>query len=114
MGRSSESMGIKRALVCAPLLPEFDRESGGQSIFDLIVFLREAGWAVSFVAENGNTPNSDRYVRILQQMGVATYAGFNSRTDELIASGQFDLAILAFWYIAELLMPKIRELSPAT
>lgn len=107
-------MTTKRALVCAPLIPDFDRASGSQRIFDLCGFLRDAGWAVSFIAENGE--DGGHYARILQQRGIATYSGFEGQPGlaELIAVGQFDLAILAFWYIAETCLPMIRELSPTT
>lgn len=105
-------MGVKRALVCAPLLPEFDRESGSKRIYDAITFLLEAGWDVSFIAENGR--DGERYVRHLQQRGVATYCGFEDRTDRLIASGRFDLALFAFWYLAEEQLPTVRTLSPHT
>ena len=105
-------MSTRRALICAPLLPEYDRERGSGRVFELIEFLLEAGWAVSFAAQNG--AGGERYVRMLQQRGVATYLGFNAGTEQLIGAGRFDVAILAFWYIAELLMPTIRRLSPAT
>jgi hypothetical protein len=67
-------MSAKRALVCAPLVPEFDRESGSKRIYDTIEGLREADWEVSFAAENAS--GGERYMRMLQQRGVATYAGF--------------------------------------
>jgi glycosyltransferase involved in cell wall biosynthesis len=107
-------VSVKRALVCAPLMPDYDCQSGSQRIFDLIKSLREAGWAVSFVAQNGSTPGAERYAKILQQLGVATYAGFNSQTDQLVAASHFNVVIFAFWYLAELYMPVIRALSPAT
>src|SRR5262245_18571431 len=107
-------MNRLRALVCAPHLPEFDRESGGQSIFDLIMFLRDAGWAVSFAAQNGNTPTSDHYVPILQQRGIAPYRSFGPRRPDAIASGCFGLAIAALWHTGEQLLPVFRSLSPAT
>jgi glycosyltransferase involved in cell wall biosynthesis len=93
-------------------MPEYDRESGGQSIFDLIMYLRDAGWAVSFAPQN--PANGVRYARLLEQRGVATYDGFNERLDELIKYGRLDLAIFAFWYIGEELIPRVREWSPAT
>jgi glycosyltransferase involved in cell wall biosynthesis len=105
-------MSIKRALVCAPLMPEYDRESGSRRVFHLIEFLREAGWAVSFVAENA--AGGERYTQILQQRGVAVYAGFGPRAEQLVAAGHFDLAICVFWQIAEQWLPKIRALSPRT
>jgi glycosyltransferase involved in cell wall biosynthesis len=93
-------------------MPEYDRESGGQSIFDLIMYLRDAGWAVSFAPQN--PADGFRYARLLQQRGVATYAGFNERLDDLIKYGRLDLAIFAFWYIGEELIPRVREWSPRT
>jgi glycosyltransferase involved in cell wall biosynthesis len=105
-------MSIKRALVCHPQMPQYDRQRGSQRALELIEFLQEAGWAVSFVAQHGN--NGERYMRMLQQRGVATYIGFDSRTDQLIGSDRLDLAILGFWHIAELCMPIIRRTSPTT
>ncbi len=102
----------RRALVCAPLLPEFDKESGSKRVFDTIVLLQEAGWNVSFVAENGS--NGERYERLLNRRGVATYRGFNDRTEQLLAGGEFDLAIFAFWYLAERHMGALRRLAPET
>ncbi|MEM9773002.1 MAG: glycosyltransferase family 4 protein [Chloroflexota bacterium] len=107
-----QSNKSKRALVCSPLIPEFDRESGSRRLFHLVEFLLQDGWHVSYVAEN---PNMDRkYVESFEQMGVSVYGGFHTRTDQLIEFGEFDLAILAFWYIAERLIPKIRVSSPST
>jgi glycosyltransferase involved in cell wall biosynthesis len=103
---------VRRALVCAPLMPEYDRESGGQSIFDLVMYLRDTGWAVSFAAQN--PAEGARYRRQLQQQGVAVYAGFSPRLEELITYGELDLAIFAFWYIAEELLPQVRAGSPTT
>jgi glycosyltransferase involved in cell wall biosynthesis len=104
--------GTKRALICAPLMPEFDRESGSRRVFDLIVFLREAGWSVSFAAQSGR--DGERYVRVLQQLGVATYATLGAQTDELISSGRLDLALFAFYHLAAPLIPKVRKASPRT
>src|SRR5215208_2865035 len=113
IGWSWLPVSVRRALVCAPLLPEYDRESGSRRTFHLIEFLRDAGFAVSFIAQNP-AAGEQRYVRALQQRGVATYLGFNSQTDRLIAAGRFDLAVFAFWYLAEPYMPAIRRLSPST
>jgi O-antigen biosynthesis protein len=104
-------MSERRALICSPLLPEFDRESGSRRIFDLIECLRAAGWAVSFVSRAGG---AERYVAALQQRGVATYVGSGARIEQLIAGGRFELALLAFWYIAESYLPLVRALSPRT
>ena len=63
-------MTVKRALVCGPLMPEFDREGGSQRIFHLIQFLRQAGWAVSYLGLNATS--GERYARLLRQMEITT------------------------------------------
>jgi O-antigen biosynthesis protein len=100
-------------------MPEFDREGGSRRVFHLIEFLREAGWAVSFIAHNA--VGGERYAHVLQQMGVATYAGRNPwaggqeslvAPETLIATGHFDLVLIAFWDHAEPYLPVVRSLSP--
>jgi len=112
---------VRRVLVCAPGPPAFDRESGSKRVFDTICFLRDAGWAVTFVAECADSDAA--YRTLLQQMGVAVYAGSETaerRPDSLadapalIASGAFDLAILHFWWIGERYLPLLRRHSPRT
>src|SRR5262245_60806877 len=102
----------KRALVCAPTMPEFDRESGSRRVYNLIEFLVEAGWQVSFAARQ--VRDGARYARLLQQRGIATFTGFGDRIGDVLRTGQFDLALLAFWHVAEELIPVIRRESPAT
>src|SRR5262245_17932200 len=99
-------MKTPRVLICAPRVPEFDRESGSRRIFHWIEFLREEGWAVCFIAQTGD--GAERYVHLLQQRGVETWIGFDSKTDDMIAARRFDLAILAFWRLAEKCIPVIR------
>ena len=101
-----------RALVCAPLPPEYDRESGSRRIYHTITFLLEAGLRVAFVCENA-APNS-RHLRHLRQLGVPTYVGFGERTQELIEAGGFDLAVFAFWQLASSHADLVRRLSPGT
>lgn len=101
-----------RALVCAPLPPEYDRESGSRRIYHTIAFLLEAGMRVAFVCENAS-PNS-RHLRHLRQLGVPTYVGFGQHTQELIEAGSFDLAVFAFWQLANRHADLVRRLSPGT
>jgi glycosyltransferase involved in cell wall biosynthesis len=103
---------MKRALVCAPRMPEFDRERGSLLIYDLIGFFQEAGWAVTFIAQRDH--GGERYARLLQQRGVETYARFDDRAEQLIAAAGFELAVFAFWHMAERWMPLVRRLSPET
>ena|SRR5438270_6848325 len=102
----------KRVLVCSHVMPAYDRESGSRRIFNLIEFLRDAGWVVSFAAGVARS-DEERYTKMLQQRGVATFLDFE-RIEQVIAAGRFDLAIFAFWNVAEPLMPIVRELSPET
>lgn len=104
--------GPRRALVCAPVPPEYDRESGSRRIYHLVEFLLDAGWTVAFVCENA--PRESRHLRHLRQRGVATYVGFDGQTSDLVEAGQFDLAIFAFWYVAHRHADMVRRLSPNT
>src|SRR5262245_27746048 len=110
--RGDQPMTARHALVCAPCMPEFDREAGSRRIDDFISYLRGAGWEVSFVAAQAK--DAERYVRRLQQRGVAVYVGFDSRIEQLVSAARLDLAVLAFWNVAEQLLPMIRRLSPET
>ena len=103
---------LGHVVICSPVLPEFDREAGSRRLFHHAEMLREAGWAVSYVTEN---PHGERrYVRALEEIGCAVYLGFGPQVDTLFALGQVDLAIIAFWYLAEQHMRRIRSLSPFT
>ena len=53
-------------------------------------------------------------MRMLQQMGIAVYRGFDPRTDKLFRLGHFDVAIFAFWYVAEGQIRRIRRISRNT
>ena len=102
----------KRVLVAAYNPPEFDRDSGSKRILDLIELLVEDGWSVTFLAQKW-TP-SPRYNRILQQMGVAVFDGRLTKAEELFAMLNFDVALLAFWPVAETYLPALRKASPQT
>ena len=115
-------MRTRRVLVCAPLMPEFDRESGSRRIFHLIELLQASGWSVTFYAEN--MTEGQRYAHLLQQRGVMVYGGVHSQgiaadaylpnPRTLLELERFDLAIVAFWYFAEALLPLLRTYTPRT
>jgi glycosyltransferase involved in cell wall biosynthesis len=102
----------RRALVCAYDPPRFDRDSGARRIFHLIELLREFGWDVCFVAANGIYDM--RYVHALEERRVLVHDASTTPLDGVVAEGQFDVAIFAFWQLAELYLPLIRRLSPPT
>ena len=111
----------RRVLVCAPLMPEFDREGGSRRVFHFLEFFQQAGWSVSFAADNAL--DGERYAKMLQQMGIPIYVFHKpppSSTDmladpgELFKHGRFDLILIAFWDCAEQYVSLIRALSPLT
>jgi GT2 family glycosyltransferase len=111
----------RRALVVLPTMPELDRECGSRRAFHMIELLLEARWAVSVVVENAT--NGERYARALRQLGATVYAGPATRDPGverlpdpslLLAREPFDLALVAFWHVAERYVDRLRALSPAT
>ena len=113
-----------RALVVSHAVPQEDRDSGGRRVHDLIRFLLEMDWSVDFVALHG-TFRWPEYVRKLQRQGVAVREMSSLRREdgswtgedffaECVARGKFDLALLAYWPVAEYCLPVLRRLSPHT
>lgn len=102
----------RRVLICAPVPPEYDRESGSRRVYHIIEHFIEAGWSVAFVCENA--PVGSRHIRHLRQRGIVTHVGFDGHTANLVSAGGFDLAIFAFWYLAERHADLVRALSPET
>ncbi len=105
-------MSSKRALLCSYYMPQTNLDSAARRSFHLVEFLRQADWEVTVVAQNAT--GVERYKKVLQQRGVAVYTSSNTKIDELLREGRFDLAILGFWHIAEPLIPLIRTLSSTT
>jgi glycosyltransferase involved in cell wall biosynthesis len=105
------TMKTKSAIVCA-LMPEFDRDSGSRRVLDLVDLLRESGWRVTFVSWHADCGR--RYVEMLQQRGVAVYAGAREQLPQLVATGLFDLALFGLWHIAEPFLETIRRTAPST
>ena len=102
----------RRALVCSYHPPQPDRDSGSRRIWDLIGTLLGAGWRVMFVASQGI--GEARYARRLQQRGVAVLDGAETPLEKILAAASFDLALFAFWPIAEFYTPVVRRVSPDT
>jgi O-antigen biosynthesis protein len=112
-------MARRQVLVCAPGVPEHDRECGSARIAHLLTFLQQAGWSVSFVAENA--AGGDVYVQRLRRQGIIVYAGpqtswagdeYLAEYTQLLRAQRFDLVIVHFWYLAEQLIPLVRRFSP--
>lgn len=98
------------ALICTYGVPQFDKDSGSRRIMSHVEFLREAGWRVDFFAMNGAGP--ERYVRALQQLGVAVYEPDITSFEDLVLSSPYRLALFAFWQTAEQHIPTVRHHLP--
>jgi glycosyltransferase involved in cell wall biosynthesis len=106
------AMRKRRALLCFYDVPRIDRDSGSRSIFDFVSFLLGADFSVAYVAVNGIS--DARYAEPLQQQGVVVVDGMKVDLEDVLAWGNFDLALLCSWTIGELYLPTIRRLSPQT
>ena len=105
-------MKPKRALVISPRLPEFDRESGLLRILHLIEMLQQRDWEVTFGCLRLPT-DPERYARVLEQRGVEVHAPLRKLEQVRDVDG-FELAIIAFWHVAERFLPELREVAPST
>lgn len=105
-------MSAGRALIIAPRLPEFDRESGLLRVSHMIEMLSRRGFDVTFGCLRTPT-DPERYVYELEQRGVETHAPLASIESIRDPSG-FKLAIVAFWHVAEQFLPELRSLCPST
>jgi GT2 family glycosyltransferase/glycosyltransferase involved in cell wall biosynthesis len=102
----------KRALVCSYYLPQPDLDSSSRRLHHLVGFLLDDGWEVTAAARNPG--RSGQAARALGELGVPAYAPIGPELHRLIVAEPFDVAILGFWHIAELLMNEIRRSSPRT
>jgi glycosyltransferase involved in cell wall biosynthesis len=103
-------MSAGRALVIAPRLPEFDRESGLLRVSDLIDMLLDRDWEVTFGCLRTPT-DPERYMRGLEQRGVETHAPLES-VESIRNPNELRLAIVAYWHVAERFLPGLRRASP--
>ena len=106
-------MARRTALVVHTRMPAFDRDSGSQDIDNTIRWLLDDGWSVTFLCREEEGVAEERHAERLRQMGVATFAGFDW-APKLLRSYDFDLAMVAFWELADELMPLIHEYSSTT
>jgi hypothetical protein len=105
-------MSTSRVLFCSYGYPRPDGDSGSRRLFDLLTFLRDAGWDVAFRA--CIKPNDPTARGGLTRLGVHVDDGSDERWAARTAEAGFDLAVIAYWPLAEWLMPRIRRVSPHT
>jgi lipopolysaccharide biosynthesis protein/glycosyltransferase involved in cell wall biosynthesis len=103
----------RRALICGYGVPQHDRDSGSQRLWSFIRFLHDDDWTVDFLAAS-TVRGDERYVRDLLREGVTVHDGTVEDVQELISNGGYGLALCAFWQVAELYLPLIRQASPST
>lgn len=104
-------MTQRRILVCSYAPPQFDRDSGSRRLSQFMELLLEAGWSVSFLSYGAG---ESRYADALRRRGVLVADLSYGNHEELISAGRFDVALLAYWPLAEHFLPLIRRCSPAT
>ena len=103
----------RTALVVHTRMPAFDRDSGSQDIDNTIRWLLDDGWTVVFMSREPEAESEHRHAERLRQMGVATFAGLDW-APKLLRSYRFDLAMVAFFEVAEEILPLLHEYSPDT
>ena len=102
---------MRRALVVHKRMPAFDRDSGSQDVDNMVRFLVDDGWQLTFLSEEGEASSDPRHVARLRAQGIATYGGLGW-ADRVLAEGSFDLVVIAFWELAAQLLPAIRSKCP--
>ena len=104
-------MTQRRILVCSYAPPQFDRDSGSRRLSQFMELLIEAGWSVTFLSY---LRGEDRYADALRRRGVLVADLSYDDHEDLISAGEFDVALLAYWPVAEHFLPLVRRASPAT
>ena len=74
--------------------------------------MRKNGWDVTFVAATGIHDEAD--ARRLRRLGITVYNAEVLDVGSLAATARFDIALFAFWQIAEYMAPLFRANSPNT
>src|SRR5215213_8352191 len=98
-------MSRGRVLVAQERIPEIDRDTGAQRVDLFMRWLLERDWAVTFLATTEDI--EPRHQHRLNQLGIPTYVG-SHEAEAVIAAGNFDLALVAFWETASRLLPILR------
>jgi len=106
-------MSRRHALVTHIRMPTVDRDAGSQFVDYTIRFLLDAGWRVTFLADEEPETAERRHADRLRHLGVETYAGFGW-AERILRSADIDLALISYWEPASRLIPLVRRHSPAT
>ena len=109
---TNEMLKKRRAFIGAYYMPQPDLDSVSRRLWHFIEFLLEADWEVAIGYKNDT--NVGTYGTHLRELGVPTYSLLQSDIADIARMHDFDVALLAFWHVAEPLIPVFRELSPKT
>jgi glycosyltransferase involved in cell wall biosynthesis len=94
----------RQALIVAPEIPAYDRESGARRLDHLIGMLRALGWAVSLRVES--LDGGEAYLPRLHEAGIDVgLIGAPPPTPP-------DLIVIQFWGVAEAHLPALRAAHP--
>jgi len=102
----------RHALIASYYVPQTGLDSSSRRLLHIIDFLRDDGWHVTVLAKN--LAGSERGGYVLRQRGIPVYPYRKQAIEDLVAAQRFDMALLAFWHIAEPLVNTLRRLSPQT
>ncbi len=95
----------RSALILAPSVPAYDRESGARRLDHLIGLLRSLGWAVALRVET--LDGGDSYLPRLRAAGVDV--GLFGTPPPILP----DLILIQFWGVAEAHLPRLRAVYPS-
>jgi GT2 family glycosyltransferase/glycosyltransferase involved in cell wall biosynthesis len=117
LGRRLARRG-RRVLVVCPDTPRWDAEGGARRLLHLVKMMMADGWRVTVLIHYAG---SARHERELRAMGVevvpgpATVASADRLPVDpavLLSESAFDLALLAFWHVADIYLPILRRHAP--
>ncbi len=103
----------KRMLILDACTPTPDQDSGSLRMLNLIKILKELDYHIVFMPEN--LSYNAGYTQALQQLGVECiyHPSINNPVEYLKDKGKYlDAVILSRYYVAEPVMPFIREYCP--
>lgn len=100
----------RTALVAQHRMPEHDRERGSLRVLEVIEHLLATGWDVTFLSLHPSP--EPRYERELATMGVRTIVGVGPQSTDAVRAMRPELAVVAFWHVAEQLLPFLRDAAP--
>ncbi len=100
---------MKAAWICAPRLPEIERDAGSRRILHTSQILSELGFQVSFWA---NSRGSGESAVVLEQSSVDVSVGQLQAKLEDLREPTPDLIVICYWHLAENCIRQMRRVFP--